>query len=161
VSQSSIPPSGRTAPAGSPHVERSVFAKIISGDLPGRFVWNDERVVAFLTIAPIRPGHVLVVPVQQIDRWTEVPPRLWSELMDVSHVIGGAIEEAFDCERVGLMVAGLEVPHCHVHLLPIRSEADLDFQKADHSPDAAALDDAAERIRAALRAAGHSQVPES
>jgi histidine triad (HIT) family protein len=138
-----------------------VFTRIIDGDLPGRFVWRDDQVVAFLTIAPIRPGHVLVVPIQQIDRWTEVPPRLWSRVMDVSHVIGGAIEESFDCDRVGVMVAGLEVPHCHVHLLPIRSEGDLDFKKADHSPDPAALDDAAQRIRGALRAAGHQQVPDA
>src|SRR5690606_23580087 len=84
VSQSSIPPSARDA-AGAPATEPSVFTRIIEGELPGRFVWRDEQVVAFLTIAPIRPGHVLVVPIQQIDRWTEVPPRLWGRVMDVAH----------------------------------------------------------------------------
>ncbi len=160
MSQSSIPPSARDA-AGAPATEPSVFTRIIEGELPGRFVWRDEQVVAFLTIAPIRPGHVLVVPIQQIDRWTEVPPRLWGRTMDVAHAVGSAIDEAFECDRVGVMVAGLEVPHCHVHLLPIHTEGDLDFGKADHSPDPAALDDAAERIRAALRKAGHQQVADA
>src|SRR5690606_9719041 len=74
-------------PTSSP--EPSVFSRIISGEFPGRFVWRDENVVAFLTIAPMRPGHVLVVPVEQIDKWTDVPPDLWAELSRVAHLIGG------------------------------------------------------------------------
>lgn len=138
--------------------EPSVFSLIISGSLPGRFVWKDPDVVAFMTIAPLRPGHVLVVPRRQIDRWTDVPPALWTALTDVARVVGTAVEGAFDCDRVGLIVAGLEVPHCHIHLVPIRSEADLDFSHADPSASAERLDEAAERVRDALRAAGVAQV---
>ncbi len=137
--------------------EPTLFSKIITGALPGRFVWRSEKVVAFLTIAPIRPGHVLVVPVAEVDTWTDLEPELWSELSSVSQIIAAAIEPLFECQRVGLIVAGLEVPHCHVHLIPIRSEADLNFAIADHHASAGDLDDAAERIRGALRAAGHGE----
>lgn len=134
----------------------SIFSRIIAGELPGRFVWRDETVVAFLTIAPIRPGHTLVVPVRQIDRWTDVPVDLWTEMSRVSHVIGGVLQDAFECDRVGVIVAGLEVPHCHIHLVPIRTEADLSFALADHGAAAEDLDDAATRIRAGLTAAGYA-----
>jgi diadenosine tetraphosphate (Ap4A) HIT family hydrolase len=137
------------------NADPSVFTLIIRGDLPGRFVWRDEQVVAFLTIAPMRPGHTLVVPIEQIDQWTDLPDVLWSRVCDVQRVLGSALMEAFRPARVGSIIAGLEVPHCHVHLVPIDSEADLSFAAADHDPDPTALDDAAGRIRAALRAAGH------
>lgn len=131
-------------------VAPSVFSLIIRGDLPGRFVWRDDEVVVFLTINPIRPGHVLVVPVEQVDKWTDLSPTLWQRLNEVALEVGRALEQAFDCVRVGSIIAGLEVPHCHIHLIPIRSEADLSFSKADPHPSPEALDEAAERIRAAL-----------
>lgn len=133
----------------------TIFTRIIRGELPGRFVWRDDQVVAFLTIAPLRPGHVLVVPIDEIDRWTDVPPDTWLHVCDVSQRIATVLERSFDCTRVGLIIAGLEVPHCHVHLVPIQSEADLDFARADHNADGAALDAVAERIREGLRAAGY------
>ena len=136
----------------------SIFTRIIRGELPGRFVWKDDDVVAFLTIAPIRPGHVLVVPIEQTDRWTDVDPAVWARTTDVARRIGRVLDAQFPGTRVGLIVAGLEVPHCHVHLIPIRSEADLDFSQADAGVDGAQLDDIAERIRAGLRAAGHPEV---
>ncbi len=143
-----------TAPtAGDP--SPSVFTMIIRGEIPGRFVWRDDEVVAFLTIGPIRPGHTLVVPVAQIDRWTDVPPGLWSRIGEVQQVLGRALMDAFSPVRVGSIIAGLEVPHCHVHLIPIDAESDLSFANVDPDPSPAALDAAAERIRAALRAAGH------
>lgn len=141
--------------------EPTVFTRIIRGEFPGRFVWRDERVVAFLTIAPLRPGHVLVVPVEQIDQWTDLSPELWSRLAEVQLAIGRAQLEAFSPVRVGAIIAGLEVPHCHVHLVPIDSEADLNFANADGSPDPAALDEAAERLRAVLRAHGHAEVADA
>ena len=142
--------------AGSPAAaEPSVFTMIIDGRIPGRFVWRDDDVVAFLTIAPIRPGHTLVVPVAQIDQWTDVPEDLWGRIAAVQHTVGRAVMDAFEPERVGVMVAGLEVPHCHVHLVPIDSEGDLNFANADPGARPEALDDAAERIRTALRAGGH------
>ena len=136
----------------------TIFSRIIAGELPGRFVWRDESVVAFLTIAPIRPGHVLVVPIEQTDRFTDVNPTAWVHATAVAQDIARVLEHTFDCARVGLIVAGLEVPHCHIHLIPIGSEADLDFAKADPAASGETLDAAADRIRAALREAGHGSV---
>ena len=134
----------------------TLFTSIINGDIPGRFVWRDDRAVVFLTIAPIRPGHALIVPIEEVDHWIDLDPDLASHLMVVAREVGRAQQAAFEPERIGLIVAGLEVPHTHLHLIPIDSEGDLSFAKADHSPDPAALDDAAERLRAALRAQGHA-----
>jgi histidine triad (HIT) family protein len=134
----------------------TLFTSIINGDIPGRFVWRDDRAVVFLTIAPIRPGHALVVPIDEVDHWIDLDPDLAAHLMVVAREVGRAQQAAFEPERIGLIVAGLEVPHTHLHVLPIDSEGDLSFSKADHSPDPALLDDAAERIRAALRAQGHA-----
>jgi histidine triad (HIT) family protein len=134
----------------------TLFTSIINGDIPGRFVWRDDRAVVFLTIAPIRPGHALVVPIVEVDHWIDLDTDLASHLMVVAREVGRAQQAAFEPERIGLIVAGLEVPHTHLHLIPIDSEADLSFAKADHSPDPAELDDATERIRAALRAQGHA-----
>jgi histidine triad (HIT) family protein len=128
----------------------TIFTRIIEGELPGRFVWRDDRCVAFLSINPLRPGHTLVVPVAEVDQWTDLPADLASHLMAVSHTIAQAQMRAFEPLRVGLIIAGLEVPHCHLHLVPIRGMADLDFANAQLDPDPAALDDAAERLRAAL-----------
>ena len=138
--------------------EPSVFTRIITGEWPGRFVWRSDDVVAFLTIAPLRPGHTLVVPIAQVDKWTDLPDDLWLRLNEVALEVGRAIESSFDCVRVGTIVAGLEVPHTHIHLVPIRSEADLDFARADGSASPADLDAAAETLREALRARGHHNV---
>ncbi len=138
----------------------SLFTKIIRGELPGRFVWRDARAVGFLTIAPLRPGHTLVVPVQEIDHWLDVPPDLMQHLTCVAQKIGRAIQASFRPEKVGLMIAGLEVRHVHLHLVPIHSLGDLDFAKADANASAESLDAAAERLRAALRQAGHPEAAE-
>ncbi len=136
----------------------SLFTKIIRGELPGRFVWRDERAVGFLTVAPLRPGHTLVVPIEEIDHWLDVPPELLQHLTAVAQKVGQSIQETFSPEKVGLMIAGLEVRHVHLHLVPIHALADLDFTKADAKASPAALDAAAERLRAALREAGHPEV---
>jgi diadenosine tetraphosphate (Ap4A) HIT family hydrolase len=128
----------------------SVFTKIINGELPGRFVYRDDEVVAFLTIAPVRPGHTLVVPVREIDSWLDIPDDLRDRLFAVSQRVGAAVDRAFRPKKVAMLLLGLEVPHAHVHLLPIDSEAQVDFSQADSSADPAALDEAAERIRAEL-----------
>ena len=133
----------------------TLFTKIIEGEIPGRFVWRDDRAVVFLTIAPITPGHALVVPVVEVDHWIDLEPDLVGHLMVVARTVGRAQMQAFSPTRVGMIVAGLEVPHCHLHLVPIETEADLSFARADHHPDPAALDDAAGRLRAALRDQGH------
>jgi histidine triad (HIT) family protein len=133
----------------------SLFSRIIAGEIPGRFVWRDERAVVFLTIAPIAQGHALVVPIDEVDHWVDLDADLAAHLMEVARQVGQAQVAAFSPRRIGMIIAGLEVPHCHLHLIPIESEADLSFARADHSPDQAALDDAAVRLRLALRDAGH------
>ena len=135
----------------------SIFSKIIAGELPGRFVWSDDRCVAFLTINPLTPGHTLVVPRDEIEHWIDLPADLWAHLAAVSKTIGEALQSAYAPEKVGMMLAGLEVPHVHVHLAPIHDLSDLNFANADLNPDPAALDEAAETIRSALRDAGHGE----
>lgn len=135
----------------------TIFTRIIEGELPGRFVWRDEQCVAFLSINPLRPGHVLVVPRAEVEHWIDLDTATWSHLMGVSQTIGAALQSAYNPEKVGLMLAGLEVPHVHVHLVPINGVHDLDFANADTDPDPAALDEAADTIRAALREAGHGE----
>ncbi|MCB1005898.1 MAG: HIT family protein [Acidimicrobiales bacterium] len=132
----------------------SVFTKIIDGELPGRFVHRDERCVAFLSIAPLQPGHTLVVPIEEIDHWVDAPPELNAHLMTVAQRVAVAQQEVFSPVKVGMMIAGLEVPHLHIHVVPIRGVHDLDFANADANPDPAALDDAAQRLRAALGSGG-------
>jgi histidine triad (HIT) family protein len=136
----------------------SLFTKIIRGEVPGRFVWRDARAVGFLTIAPLRPGHTLVVPIEEIDHWLDVPPELMAHLTHVAQAIGQAVQRAFRPEKVGLMIAGLEVRHVHLHLVPIHSLGDLDFAKADANAKPEALDAAAATLRAALSEAGHREV---
>lgn len=139
----------------------SLFSRIISGELPGRFVWSDERCVAFLTIAPLRPGHALVVPRDEVGEWTDTEDDLLIDLMLVAKRVGAAQRAAFNAPRAGLIVAGFEVPHVHVHVFPSWGIDDFDFGKVDHEPDPGELDAAADSLRTALREAGHGeQVPD-
>ncbi|MDS2171445.1 HIT family protein [Nesterenkonia sp. CL21] len=132
----------------------TVFTKIIQGELPGRFVWQDEVCVAFLSIAPLAYGHTLVVPRQEIDRWTDADASLVAHLMHVAHRIGKAQVETFGSQRAGLTIAGFEVDHLHVHVWPSNSMADHDFARAISAPDSEAMDEAAEKLRVALRLMG-------
>ncbi len=132
----------------------TIFTRIIDGELPGRFVWRDEDCVAFLSINPLQPGHTLVVPRLEVDHWIDLPEELNAHLMRVAHTIGAAQMSAFTPNRIGLIIAGLEVPHVHLHVVPIQREADLSFANADVDPDPESLDAAAGRLRSALVAAG-------
>jgi histidine triad (HIT) family protein len=134
----------------------SLFTKIIDGEIPGTFVWRDDVCVAFMTIAPLRPGHTLVVPIEEIDPWTDLPDHLRDHLFAVSATLANAIQEAFQPTRVGLMIAGLEVPHTHIHLVPIDGVNDLDFANADQAASREDIETAADRIRTALERAGSS-----
>ena len=136
----------------------TIFTRIIEGELSGRFVWKDDRVVAFLAITPLRPGHTLVVPREETDHWIDLDDDLAGHVMRVARAIGEAQQRAFSPERIGMTILGMEVPHVHLHVVPIESERDMDFARAERSPDPAALDDAAERIRKALRALGREEV---
>jgi histidine triad (HIT) family protein len=128
----------------------TIFTKIINGELPGRFVYRDDICVAFLTIAPICEGHTLVVPRAEVDHWIDLDAETVGHLTRVARLIGLGQREAFGAERVSLIIAGLEVPHTHLHVLPIRSESDIDFGKADSSVSSDVLDDVAQRLRNAL-----------
>jgi histidine triad (HIT) family protein len=138
----------------------SIFTRIINGELPGRFVWRDDRAVAFLTIQPLKPGHTLVVPIEEVDHWLDLTPELNQHLTHVSQQIGKAIDRAFQPAKVGLIIAGLEVNHVHLHVTPIHHLQDLNFANADPNPDPAEMDAAAEKIRAALRELGGAEVAE-
>ncbi|MDZ4824914.1 MAG: HIT family protein [Actinomycetota bacterium] len=138
----------------------TIFTKIIDGDIPGKFVWKDDRAVAFLSINPMTPGHTLVVPRDEVDHWIDLDPALAAHLMQVSQWIGRAQRAAFDPRRIGVLVVGDEVPHVHLHIVPINSPAELSFANADASPDPAGLDAAADRIRAELHNLGAPGVSE-
>ncbi|MBE8717686.1 HIT family protein [Cellvibrio polysaccharolyticus] len=129
----------------------SVFTLIMEEKIPGHFVWRDEQCIAIMTIQPIRAGHVLVIPREEIDQWTDLPLATATHLMQVSHKISNALKKAFPSLRVGLMIAGLEVPHTHIHLVPIDSMEDLSFAHAKNA-DAESLAAAAEKIREVLAA---------
>jgi histidine triad (HIT) family protein len=139
----------------------SLFTRIIDGEIPGRFVWSDDRCVVFLTIAPIARGHALVVPRAEVDHWVDLDDEDAARLMVVAKAIGQAQMAAFAPRRIGMIIAGLEVPHTHLHVIPIESEADLDFARADHAADGAAMDAAADALRTALRAAGHHEAAQA
>ncbi|MEN3319640.1 MAG: hypothetical protein V7643_3041 [Mycobacterium sp.] len=128
----------------------TVFTKIINGEIPSRFVYQDDDIVAFLTIAPITQGHTLVVPRAEIDQWQDVDPPAFNKVMGVSQLIGKAVCKAFGVERAGVIIAGLEVPHLHVHVFPARDLSDFGFANADHNPSPESLDEAQARIKAAL-----------
>lgn len=134
----------------------SIFTRIINGEFPGHFVWKDEQAVAFMTIQPVREGHLMVIPRAEIDHWDDVPEALAAHLMNVSQRIARALKDAFPCRRIGMMIAGLEVPHTHLHVVPIDDLGDLSFAKA-RPADAVRLAAEAARIRAALRARGHKE----
>jgi len=133
----------------------TLFTRIIAGELPGRFVWADDRAVAFGTIAPITDGHVLIVPRAEVASFTEADDDLLAHLTVVAKAVGRAQQAAWDAPRAALLVAGFEVPHLHLHVLPAWGEAELSFANARHDVPAEQLDAAAERLRDALRAAGH------
>jgi histidine triad (HIT) family protein len=130
----------------------TIFTRIINGELPARFVYTDDRCVAFLSINPLRPGHTLVVPRAEVDHWIDLDPADWQHVTQVSQRLGEALQRAYEPTKVGMMLAGLEVPHAHIHLVPIDDVHDLDFGNAERDPDPQALDDAAERIRKAIAA---------
>ncbi len=139
----------------------TLFTKIINGDIPGRFVWKDDRCVAFLTIEPLRPGHALVVPREEVEVWTDLDPGLLAHLTSVAQAIGAAQRAEWDSPFVGLLIAGFDVPHVHLHVWPTWTAHDINMRNADRSPTPESMDDAASRLRGRLRARGaRGSVPE-
>ncbi|MEV6136093.1 HIT family protein [Nocardia sp. NPDC051990] len=133
----------------------SVFSAIIEGQLPGRFVWEDDEFVAFLTIAPVTQGHTLVVPRKEIDQWQDVDADTFARLNSVAQKIGQAVRHAWDAPRAGLLIAGLEVPHLHVHVFPAFAMGNFDISGANPHPTPESLDEAQTKIKTALRDLGY------
>lgn len=128
----------------------TIFTRIIRGEIPGTFVHRDDRCVAFMSINPLTDGHLLVVPIDEYDHWIDMPADLNAHVFDVARTLSRAMHRAFACDRVGLIIAGFEVNHCHLHLIPTKSMQDLDFANAATSVDRDALENHARRIKEEL-----------
>lgn len=128
----------------------TIFTRIIRGEIPGTFVYTDEACVAFMSINPMADGHVLVIPRDEVDHWVDLSPYMASHLFEVSHRISKALQSAFPCERIGLIIAGYEVNHCHIHLIPTNTMSQLSFANAAASVDRSLLEEQAAKIIAAL-----------
>lgn len=129
----------------------SLFTRIIRGEIPGHFVHRDEICVAFLTINPIATGHTLVVPIAEIDQWTDLPIATTNHVMQIATNIGNAHKKLYACKRVGLIIAGFEIPHCHLHVIPTNTMSDLSFDRAAAHVDASQLADQAAKIAEVLK----------
>ena len=135
----------------------SVFTKIIAGDIPGRFVWADDLCVAFATIEPCAPGHMLLVPREEVAAFTSASPEVVSHLAQIARIIGQAQLQAFpEAVRIGIVGAGFDVPHLHVHVIPVADQGQLELSQA-HAAEAAELERATAALRVALVAAGHAK----
>jgi diadenosine tetraphosphate (Ap4A) HIT family hydrolase len=137
-------------------VMSTLFTKIIDGDLPGNFVWKDDRCVVFASIDPITPGHMLVVPRLEVAKFTDAPDDLLAHLMSVAKAIGQACERAYEAPRAVMIIAGFDVPHLHLPVLPAWGQDQMTFAHAQRAtPDE--LADSCARIRAALHDLGHGE----
>lgn len=135
----------------------SVFTEIIAGNIPGRFAWADDVCVAFGTHEPIKLGHILVVPRQEVSRFTDLDEATFAHLAVVAQRIGRAQERAFEVPRAMMMIAGMEVPHVHLHVIPATSEADIRFENAQRGLDGDVLDSGVAKVREVLAQMGWSQ----
>ncbi|MCU0319388.1 MAG: HIT family protein [Flavobacteriales bacterium] len=125
----------------------SIFTRIIRGEIPCHKVAENEQFLAFLDIAPLRMGHTLVIPKVEVDRFFDLPTDLLRDIMPFSQGVAARIQQVIPCDRVGLSVIGLEVPHAHVHLIPLDRMADMDFTRPKLSPKAEELAALAARLR--------------
>lgn len=126
----------------------TVFSKIINGDIPSYKIAENEKFIAFLDIQPLVTGHVLVVPKTEVDKIFDVPDDYLAAMLVFAKPIAHAIEKAYDCNRCGISVIGLEVPHAHMHLVPINSADDLNFSRPKLSVTQEELKVTQEKIRA-------------
>jgi histidine triad (HIT) family protein len=128
----------------------SIFSKILAGEIPGHFVARNEEFFAILDINPLREGHVLVIPVKEIDYLFDLDDEILGRYMAFSKRVAGAIEKVIECKRIGVAVIGLEVPHAHIHLVPIDHVGDIDFTQPKLSPTTEQLSETGKRIREAF-----------
>lgn len=124
----------------------TLFSKIIAGEIPSYKIAEDDRFFAFLDVFPLRAGHVLVVPRVEVDNLFDLDPEYLSRILTFAQPIAKAIERAFPCNRCGITVIGLEVPHAHVHLVPINSSNDLNFMQSKPRATDEALQKVQQRI---------------
>jgi histidine triad (HIT) family protein len=117
----------------------TIFSRIIKGEIPSYRIAENERFFAFLDIFPLREGHVLVVPKIEVDNFFDLPKDYLTEILEFAQPIAKAIEKSFKCNRCGISVIGLEVPHAHVHLIPINSANDLNFTQSKEKASDEAL----------------------
>lgn len=134
----------------------SIFTKISDREIPGHFVWEDGLCFSILTIMPIRQGHLMVIPKEEVDHWDDVPETTATHMMAVCQKIAKGIKAVVPCSRIGLSIVGIEVPHCHIHLMPMDSTADMDFANAREMPQEMLAETAA-GIREVLVAQGHQE----
>lgn len=130
----------------------TIFSKIIAGEIPSYKIAENDKFFAFLDIFPLREGHVLVVPKNETDKLFDLPDDYLREMLLFAKPIAHAIEKAFDCNRCGISVIGLEVPHAHIHLIPINSANDLNFTQHKQQASAGSLKKTQEKIIAQLAA---------
>jgi histidine triad (HIT) family protein len=128
----------------------SIFSKIISGEIPCYKVAENEQFLAFLDISPLAIGHVLVIPKQEIDYIFDMDNESYTGLLLFAKNISKAVRKAIPCKRVGIAVIGLEVPHAHIHLIPLNSVEDINFSRAKLHPSKEIMEDALLKIQAAL-----------
>lgn len=128
----------------------TIFTRIIEGQIPGTFVYRDSLCVAFLSINPLADGHVLVVPIEEVDHWIDMRPELSAHIFSVSHRMSLAISKAFPCTRVGLIIAGYEINHCHIHLIPTNTMSELNFANAAANVERNVLEAQAEKLMSEL-----------
>lgn len=128
----------------------TIFSKIITGEIPSYKIAENEKFFAFLDIFPLREGHVLVVPKKETDKLFDLPDEYLREMLLFAKPIAQAIENVFDCNRCGISVVGLEVPHAHIHLIPINSANDLNFTQTKPKAAADNLKKVQEKILSAL-----------
>ena len=127
----------------------SLFTRIVKGEIPCHKVAEDDRFLAFLDINPLREGHTLVIPKVEVDRFFDLPADLLKEILPFAQEVAGKIERAVPCDRIGVAVIGLEVPHAHMHLIPIDSVHDMDFSRPKMKLSPEQLAAIATRIREA------------
>jgi histidine triad (HIT) family protein len=125
----------------------SIFTRIINREIPGYIIAEDDRYIAFLDISPLVLGHTLVVPKQEVDYIFNLEDDALAGLMVFARKVAKAVEKAVPCKRIGVSVIGLEVPHTHVHIVPMNSADDVNFTRAKLSPSKEALAEVAEKIR--------------
>jgi len=106
----------------------SIFTKIINGDIPCYKVAEDEHFIAFLDINPLQKGHTLIVPKVEVDKYFDLEDKTISAMSVFAKTVASSIKKVFPCDRVGVAVIGLEVPHAHMHLIPISTMSDMDFR---------------------------------